>query len=161
MAAPPNMAGGRTTVTTSRVLQATAGGNGGGGGTGVGVASAGGQPSDARTEAGAKGPQMTAETLGTETIEGVLAEGSRHTTTWPVDSQGNDKPISTVNEVWRSRELQVTILSKYSDPRSGEHTVKLINIRRDEPPAELFQPPPDYTIVDEAGEFTIKWGSQQ
>jgi hypothetical protein len=161
MAAPPNMAGGRTAVATSRVMQATVGGNGSGDGIGVGVAGAGGQVSDARTRGGATGPRMTNEKLGTETIGGVPAEGFRHTTTWPVDSQGNDRPISTVNETWRSRELQVTILSKYSDPRTGEHTQKLINIRRDEPLAELFQPPPDYSIVDETGEFTIKWESQQ
>ena len=98
-------------VGTSRVVQATVDGNGAGGGIGVGVARAGGQVSDARTQAGATGPQMTNEKLGTETIEGVLAEGFRHTTTWPVDSQGNDRPISTVDETWRSRELQVTTLA--------------------------------------------------
>jgi hypothetical protein len=48
-----------------------------------------------------------------------------------------------------------------SDPRSGEQTQKLINISRSEPDASLFQPPPDYTIVDEKADFTIQWGSQQ
>jgi hypothetical protein len=55
----------------------------------------------------------------------------------------------------------VVILSKMSDPRSGEQTQKLINISRSEPDASLFQPPPDYTIVDEKADFTIQWGSQQ
>jgi hypothetical protein len=30
-------------------------------------------------------------------------------------------------------------------------------INRSEPDAALFQPPPDYTVVDEAGDFTIEW----
>ncbi len=105
-------------------------------------------------------PEMSTEKLGTQTIEGVLAEGTRHTTTWPVNSQGNDRPISNVSEIWMSPELHVMVLSKSSDPRSGESTQKLINISRDEPSASLFQPPPDYTVVDEEGDFTVKWGAQ-
>jgi hypothetical protein len=107
-----------------------------------------------------KRPETSTEKLGTQTIEGVLAEGTRHTTTWPVNSQGNDRPISTVSEMWMSPELHVLILSKSNDPRSGESTQKLINISRDEPPASLFQPPPEYTEVDEEGDFTITWGSR-
>lgn len=103
-------------------------------------------------------PQISDEKLGTQTIEGVLAEGTRHTTTWPVNSQGNDRPISAVSELWTSPELKVTILSKSNDPRSGESVQKLINISRAEPSASLFQPPPDYTVVDEEGDFTVKWG---
>jgi len=105
-------------------------------------------------------PQMSDEKLGTQTIEGVLAEGTRHTTTWPVNSQGNDRPISAVSELWTSPELKVTILSKSNDPRSGESVQKLINISRAEPSASLFQPPPDYTVVDEEADFTIKWGTE-
>jgi hypothetical protein len=105
-------------------------------------------------------PQISDEKLGTQTIEGVLAEGTRHTTTWPVNSQGNDRPISAVSEIWTSPELKVTILSKSNDPRSGENIQKLINISRDEPSASLFQPPPDYTVVDEEADFTIKWGAE-
>jgi hypothetical protein len=55
----------------------------------------------------------------------------------------------------------VVILSHMNDPRSGEQTLKLININRSEPDPSLFQPPPDYTVVDEKADFTIKWGSQQ
>ena len=105
-------------------------------------------------------PQISDEKLGTQTIEGVLAEGTRHTTTWPVNSQGNDRPISAVSELWTSPELKVTILSKSNDPRSGESVQKLINISRAEPSASLFQPPPDYTVVDEEADFTIKWGTE-
>jgi len=106
-------------------------------------------------------PQMTTEKLANQTIEGVLVEGTRNIMTWPVGSQGNDRPITRTDEMWMSPELKIVILSRTNDPRSGEHTQKLINIDRSEPDPSLFQPPPDYTIVDEKADFTIKWGSQQ
>ncbi len=105
-------------------------------------------------------PEHTIEKLGTQTIEGLLVEGTRNTTTFPTGARGNDRPISTVNETWMSPDLKVMILFKSSDPQSGEHTQKLTNISRAEPSADLFQPPPEYTVVDEAGAFTIKWGTQ-
>jgi hypothetical protein len=106
-------------------------------------------------------PQTTPEKLGTQTIEGVLAEGTRNTTTWPVGTQGNDRALTSTTETWMSPELKVIILSRRSDPRSGEQTQKLINIDRSEPDPSLFQPPPDYTVVEEKTEFTIKFGSEQ
>lgn len=104
--------------------------------------------------------QSSDEKLGTDTIEGLLVQGHRHTTTFPEGSQGNDRPISTVVEWWTSPELKVPILTKTTDPRSGEHTQRLTNISRAEPSPDLFQPPPDYTVVDESGSFSIKWGNQ-
>jgi hypothetical protein len=104
---------------------------------------------------------MSTEKLGTQTIEGVLAEGMRHTSLWPVGSVGNDRPITSINETWMATDLKVMVLSKNSDPRIGDHTQKLINVNLGEPDASLFQPPPDYTVVDEKADFTIKWGQPQ
>ena len=86
--------------------------------------------------------------MGTQTIEGVLVDGTRNTTTYPVGFFGNDRPVSTVTETWNSRELGMAVLRKTSDPRSGETTMKLTNISRAEPSVSLFQPPADYEIVD-------------
>ena len=102
-------------------------------------------------------PEQTTEKLGAQTIEGVLAEGTRSTTTYPIDSQGNDRPISVVRETWFSAQLNTIVLSKHNDPRNGEHTTRLINVSLAEPALSLFQPPPDYSIVDEPGAFTITW----
>jgi hypothetical protein len=55
-----------------------------------------------------------------------------------------------------SPELKIVVLRKTSDPRSGEDMLKTTNLNRAEPDAALFQPPPDYTIVDETGPFTIQ-----
>jgi hypothetical protein len=92
-------------------------------------------------------PKTTQEKLGSQTIEGLPVEGTRSSTTWPIGSRGNDRPITAVNETWRSPDLGVVVLSKDNDPISGDSTRKLINITRGEPDPSLFQPPADYTVV--------------
>ena len=99
------------------------------------------------------------EKLGTRMIEGVLAEGERSTFTIPEGEQGNDQPIRTITETWTSPELKMVMLRKSSDPRSGEFVQKMLNLSRTEPDASLFQAPPEYTIVDEATEFTVHFGN--
>jgi hypothetical protein len=114
------------------------------------------QPLPAKITA-ASGPRMIAghsladvstENLGSQTMDGLLAEGTRTTTTWPTGSIGNDRPIISTSERWESRELGMTVMTKNSDPRSGETTMKLTNISRSEPDASLFQPPAGAEIVD-------------
>ena len=94
-------------------------------------------------------PEVSREPLGTQTIEGVLAEGTRITTTFPVGFVGNDRPITTVSETWISPDLRMSVLTKTSDPRFGENTTKLVNIVMGEPDPALFQVPAEYSIVDE------------
>jgi len=106
-------------------------------------------------------PQFTHEKLESQTMEGLLVEGTRDATVYPAGSEGNDRPFSVVNERWWSPELKLLVLSTNNDPRSGESTTKLININRSEPDPSLFLPPADYTVVEEKGDFTITWGSQK
>ncbi len=111
----------------------------------------------APTAAGVKrdnDPPQT-ESLGSQMIEGVYAEGTRTTRTIPAGREGNDRPINIVQENWVSKELEVSILSKYIDPRSGESTTRLTNLDLSEPSIDLFQLPPDYKIVDETDPVTI------
>ncbi len=89
---------------------------------------------------------VTTESLGTQTIEGVSATGTRTTRTIPAGKIGNDKPIQIVTEKWFSPDLQVEVMSKHSDPRFGTFTYQLTNISRTEPAASLFQVPSDYTV---------------
>ena len=93
-------------------------------------------------------PQIQKESLGTDTIEGLAAEGTRTTVTYPEGMVGNDRPITTVSEVWMSGELRMPVLSKMSDPRNGDSTTKLINVSLTEPDPSLFQVPADYQIID-------------
>jgi hypothetical protein len=88
------------------------------------------------------------ESLGTQDIEGVKAEGTRVTTIIPAGEIGNELPITIVSETWYSPELQTAVLSKNSDPRMGENTFRLTNINRNEPAHSLFDVPTDYKIEE-------------
>jgi hypothetical protein len=92
--------------------------------------------------------QSSTESLGQQTIEGLVAEGKRVVTTIPVGAMGNQRPISTVTEEWFAPAIQAIVLSTTKDPRMGEITYRLTNIERAEPPASLFTLPADYTIKD-------------
>lgn len=100
-------------------------------------------------------PESSSENLGSQNIEGVEATGTRFTMTWPIGSQGNDRPLVETSETWYSQQLKVTVLSKYSSPRSGENTTRLTNISTVEPDPMLFQPPADYTVVDDKDSVVI------
>ncbi len=95
------------------------------------------------------------ESLGTQMIEGVQAEGTRTTLTIPAGAIGNDLPIQVVSERWYSPELQTVVMTKHSDPRMGDTTYRLTNINRNEPAPSLFQAPADYTAVSE-NKFFVK-----
>jgi hypothetical protein len=87
------------------------------------------------------------EDLGTQTIAGVSAQGTRITHTIPAGQIGNDKAITIVSEHWYSNDLQMVVMSKRSDPRFGDTTYTLTNIQRQEPTASLFAVPADYTVT--------------
>jgi hypothetical protein len=91
------------------------------------------------------------ENLGKQNIEGVEAEGTRTTVTIPAGEIGNERAIEIVSERWYSPELQLVIMTRHSDPRSGETTYKLTNINRAEPAKSLFEVPSDYTIKEGPG----------
>ncbi|HWC97153.1 MAG TPA: hypothetical protein VG456_10395 [Candidatus Sulfopaludibacter sp.] len=107
----------------------------------------GGPPKqDHRPDRMSSGANVKTEALGKQTIEGVVAEGTRTTVTIPAGSVGNEQPIQVVSERWYSPELQTIVLSKHSDPRSGDTTTRLANISRAEPARTLFEVPADYKI---------------
>lgn len=88
------------------------------------------------------------EALGNRYLEGVNATGTRTTRIIDAGSMGNDKPIVSVTETWFSPELKMTVLTQTDDGQSGHSTMKLVNIVRTEPVAQLFQVPSDYTVKD-------------
>jgi hypothetical protein len=86
------------------------------------------------------------EELGTRDIEGVQATGTRRVVTIEAGAIGNEQPIQIVSERWYSPELKTIVLTRRSDPRTGDHTYRLTNIVRGEPDPSLFQVPADYTV---------------
>ena len=114
---------------------------------GAGLARGGPRPA----ENAARGPaeqNVKTESLGRQTIDGVPADGTRTTITIPAGQVGNDQPLQIVSENWYSPDLQITVMSRHSDPRDGETVYRLTNVNRSAPAASLFQPPPDFTVQD-------------
>lgn len=97
------------------------------------------RPDEVRTVA------VRTESLGLKSIEGVAVAGTRTTRTM---QSGSGETLVAVSEVWYSQELQMVILSESDDGQSGHSVMKVTNIVRAEPEAQLFQVPPDYTIKD-------------
>ncbi len=82
--------------------------------------------------------------LGMKDFDGVKAEGKSTTWTIPAGEIGNKNAITVMRESWYSPDLQVTVYTRHSDPRTGESIYRLASIRRGEPPADLFKVPDDY-----------------
>jgi hypothetical protein len=101
-------------------------------------------------------PQRKVESLGVQTFEGVQAEVTRFTITIPAGMEGNDQPFDIVSERWYSPELQILVMGKRSDPRSGEMIYRLTNISRAELARSLFEAPADFTIKEEKVELRKK-----
>lgn len=95
------------------------------------------------------------EQLGKQMIEGVECEGTRTVQTIPAGQIGNERAIEIINERWYSPELQVTVMSKQTDPRFGETVIRLAHIVRAEPDENLFRVPSDYTVKDENVGFRV------
>jgi hypothetical protein len=91
---------------------------------------------------------ISTEDLGSETMEGVLVNGTRTTRTIPTGQIGNDGPIKIVTEVWTSPDLKTVVYSKRSDPRLGEQIFQLKDIVRAEPDPSLFVVPAGFTITE-------------
>lgn len=93
------------------------------------------------------------EDLGTRNIEGVSAKGTKMVMTIPAGEVGNERPIEVVTETWYSDEIQAVVLTKHTDPRTGEMTNRLSNIRLGEPSKSLFEPPADYKVEEVSNMF--------
>jgi hypothetical protein len=89
---------------------------------------------------------VTTTALGTQTINGVEAQGTRYTRTIPAGAIGNEKPVVITTERWYSPELQMYVLTKTTDPMRGDSVRQLTNIQMGAPDPSLFQVPSDYTL---------------
>jgi hypothetical protein len=87
------------------------------------------------------------EDLGTQTINGVAATGTRVTHTIAANTIGNAQAIQIVRETWMSPDLKIPVMVKTTDPRFGTTVTQLTSVNRAEPDASLFQTPADYTVT--------------
>ena len=89
--------------------------------------------------------------LGTKTILGLQATGTRVTRTIPAGAIGNAKAIEVVTERWVSTDLQIPLSITHNDPMMGTMSSQVTSVTRGEPSAALFQIPSDYKIVSGKG----------
>jgi hypothetical protein len=104
------------------------------------------QAAEKVSKAGIAAPAAT-ETLGQRIIEGLNVNGTRTVSTIEAGTIGNDRPIQIVSERWYSADLQTAVMTRHSDPRTGEETFRLANVHRGEPGADLFLLPPGYQLT--------------
>ena len=85
------------------------------------------------------------ESLGEQTIGGVRVTGTRYKTTMPAGLYPSGRrDLQIAFERWVSPELKIEVFGRNED---SEHDVvehRLTTISRAEPPADLFELPPDY-----------------
>jgi hypothetical protein len=91
---------------------------------------------------------LKVESLGTQMVNGVNAQGTRTTHTIAAGEIGNSAAIQIVSERWYSPDLQTVVKSTRTDPRFGTTTFSLSNIQKAEPAATLFAVPADYTVKE-------------
>jgi hypothetical protein len=96
---------------------------------------------------------LKVESLGTQMVNGVNAQGTRTTHTIAAGEIGNSAAIQIVSERWYSPDLQTMVKSTRTDPRFGTTTFSLSNIQKTEPAATLFAVPADYTVKEGAPGF--------
>ena len=109
-----------------------------------GEASGGEAPSWVSSKANEE--NVSTEQLGTKTILGLSAVGTRVIRTIAAGQIGNAKPIEVVTERWFSTDLQIPLMTTHKDPMMGTMTSKVTNVSRGEPDASLFQIPSDYKV---------------
>lgn len=105
-------------------------------------------------------PDVAVEDLGYKELGGIKARGIRITTLGKdEDGEWKGKPIHS-DEMWLSDSLAAMVLRTYKDFKKGvEGTESLVNIKRDEPEASLFEIPPGYKVDPTPGEMPFSMGS--
>jgi hypothetical protein len=92
--------------------------------------------------------EFSIEDLGTKTINGVVAKGSRSVRTIPTGEEGNELPLKVINEQWFSQDMGLALLRIQDDPRRGKTTVELEDLSLTEPDPALFAPPAGYKVEE-------------
>jgi hypothetical protein len=89
--------------------------------------------------------------LGSSTVNGVLATGTRTVRTIPAGTMGNQQAIVITREVWVASVLKVPVQIKTSDPRFGTTDMEVMNISQNDPDPSLFAVPSSFTVTTGGG----------
>src|SRR5579863_1388478 len=94
---------------------------------------------------------VTVEDLGTANISGVEVQGKRLTRVIAEGTVGNDRAFTTAEEIWHSKELDIDVQVKRTDPRWGTRTSTMTDFNFSEPDASYFQIPEGYRVENAPG----------
>jgi len=100
------------------------------------------------SESGVSNSAIRTEDLGTTTLNGLETKGTRRTYTISGVTTADGEPVEVEDEAWYSPELHLNLLIRHSDRRVGAQTIGVSGLKREEPPASLFEVPQGYQIVD-------------
>jgi hypothetical protein len=89
---------------------------------------------------------VTVADLGSKTISGVLATGTKRTRTIPANAMGNATAIVSTHEAWISPDLKIELSRTDVDPFHGTDDMAVSGLTKAEPAAALFQVPQGYTV---------------
>jgi hypothetical protein len=103
-------------------------------------------PKDANAVSAPNAP-VRVEDLGVNTLNGLQTKGTRHMYTISAKASGTGKPVEVVDEEWYSEDLHMNLLVRHSDPRAGSQTIGVSGLKREEPPASMFDVPAGYQVL--------------
>lgn len=97
-------------------------------------------------------PELTREDLGTRTIAGMEATGTRLTEIIPAGFLGNDLPIKVVHETWMNLQNHAILMAIDDDLRGlgGHRTWEVESLTIGPPDPALFTPPSNYKVWDQS-----------
>lgn len=92
--------------------------------------------------------EFRTENLGTRTINGVTAQGTRRVRTIAAGEEGNELPLEVVDESWSSRQMGLMLMMIRDDPRQGRTTAEFEELSLTEPDPALFAAPAGYKVEE-------------
>jgi hypothetical protein len=92
--------------------------------------------------------EFRTEDLGTRTINGVSAQGTRRVRTIAAGEEGNELPLDVADETWTSRQMGLMLMIVSDDPRKGRTTAEFDELTLGEPDAALFAAPEGYKVEE-------------
>ncbi len=94
---------------------------------------------------------LSRASLGSKTIEGLDAIGTRETITTQTGVIGNSAPVDSTKEFWYSPKLGLNLQVLRLDPLHGDQLFSVTDLTLSEPDSRLFVLPPGCKVVDMRG----------
>jgi hypothetical protein len=81
----------------------------------------------------------------TQIYEGLRVDVDRSVETITAGAIGNSRPIESISERYYSPDLKMNVFTRRSDPRNGESTYRMVDVKRSEPEISQFRVPSGFS----------------